>query len=209
MRLSLSVPPKKFKELFEFYNGYVKVLYSDMQVHNALPNEILFEINAAFDHLDRHYSLGETEEYACKQAYGHLKRSCLDIFKLKVKEAAKCYEKLCEIDIGIIDNGNFINELQRIVRRMKKQAVEARRFEGDKRGDHEQQILAFDKWQPAFKDAITIINDYYDSPKVDWAKRRIHRFNTKQFIFSMTASFVAGIIFWILIRLIFPGNPNP
>lgn len=180
-----------------------------MQVHNVLPNEVLFELNAAFDHISRHYIFSETEEYAAHQAYGHLKRSCLDIFKIKVNEAVKCYTTLCGIDTSVIDTGNFDKDLITIFGRMKRQAIVARRFEGDKRSDHEQKVLAFDKWQPAYNDAITIIENYYNNSKVDWAKKRMRQFNTKQFIFSMVASFAAGIVFWILIQLIFPGKPTP
>jgi hypothetical protein len=203
----LIIPPKTFKDLFEFYNEYVKVLYSDMQIHNALPNEVLFEINAAFDHVSRYYVLGESEEYAAQRAYGHLKRSCLDIFKLKVKEAIKCFDDLCRVDTSVIDLGQFDRDLIMIVGRMKLKAVEARQFEGDKRSDKEDKVIAFDKWQPAYDDAITIINDYYLNPKVDWAKKRMRLYTTKQFILSLAASFVAGILFWIVIHLLFPNSP--
>ena len=47
--------PTTFTELFEFYQNNVKLFYSAVQAENELPTEILFEINAAFDHLSRHY----------------------------------------------------------------------------------------------------------------------------------------------------------
>lgn len=53
----LPAPPKEpsnIAELFAFYHDYVKVLYSAVQTENALPQEVLFELNAAFDHLSRH-----------------------------------------------------------------------------------------------------------------------------------------------------------
>jgi hypothetical protein len=53
--------PQTFKEVFDFYNRYVKLLYCDVQATNVLPVEVLFELNAAFDHTSRHWVYGETE----------------------------------------------------------------------------------------------------------------------------------------------------
>ncbi len=49
--------PTTFEELFAFYHQYVKLLYSDVQTQNVLPAETLFEMNAAFDHVSRHWAL--------------------------------------------------------------------------------------------------------------------------------------------------------
>ena len=46
--------PKKFEELFKFYHEYVKLLYSSVQAGGSLPAEVLFELNAALDHVSRH-----------------------------------------------------------------------------------------------------------------------------------------------------------
>jgi len=99
--------PKTFEELFEFYDSYVKILYSSVQTENALPQEVLFEINAAFDHISRYWVLGESEEQAVSKAYSHLKRSCLDIFKIATKKAIDQYNELRQLDTSVIDNGEF------------------------------------------------------------------------------------------------------
>lgn len=65
--------PKNLNELFEFYYEFVKPLYSQVQVKNELPAETLFELNAAFDHLSRHWKYDQSEEEAVDKAYGHLK----------------------------------------------------------------------------------------------------------------------------------------
>jgi len=53
------MPPKTFEELFKFYLDYVKPLYSGIQVRNALPYEVLFELNAALDHISRKWTYRE------------------------------------------------------------------------------------------------------------------------------------------------------
>ncbi|MGH8556041.1 MAG: hypothetical protein ACRESZ_00995 [Methylococcales bacterium] len=104
----ITLPPSKpqtLTQLFEFYHEYVKVLYSYVQTENTLPSETLFELNAALDHISRMWIYSESEEEVVAQAYGHLKRSCLDIFKLKIREIRGQYDELRKIDTSTIDNG--------------------------------------------------------------------------------------------------------
>lgn len=42
------------KDVYRFYNEFVKVIYSEIEArNNTLPVELLFEVNSAFDHLKR------------------------------------------------------------------------------------------------------------------------------------------------------------
>src|SRR5690242_4609010 len=99
--------PKTFPDLFKFYHEYVKLLYSSVQTRNALPVETLFELNAALDHISRHWAYNESEAEVVDKALSHLKRSCLDIFRLKVKEQREQFKELRKVDTSIIDNGDF------------------------------------------------------------------------------------------------------
>src|SRR5690349_4139765 len=103
--------PTTIDKLVEFYYAEVKPLYSSVQLTNELPVEILFEINAAFDHLTRHWAYEETEEHVVDKAYSHLKRSCLDVFKITVKRAVEQFNELRGIDTSAIDNGEFDRKL--------------------------------------------------------------------------------------------------
>ena len=71
--------PTTFADLFKFYHEHVKILYSSVQVENVMPVELLFELNAALDHVSRHWCYGESEKEAVEKAYSHLKRCCLDV----------------------------------------------------------------------------------------------------------------------------------
>ncbi len=90
--------PTTFSELFKFYHEYVKLLYSSVQAGGTLPIEILFELNAALDHISRHWAYHEDEASVVDKAYSHLKRSCLDVFKLKVRDAHDQFAELRKID---------------------------------------------------------------------------------------------------------------
>ena len=74
------------QDVYKFYNEKVKIIYSEIEArNNVLPIELLFEIHSAFDHLKRIHVDGESAEEQAGKAYSHLKRGCLDAFKLKLK----------------------------------------------------------------------------------------------------------------------------
>ena len=195
-----SESPKTLEQLFEFYYIYVKPLYSRVQAQNELPFEVLFEINAAFDHISRHWYYDEPLEQAIDKAYGHLKRSCLDIFKLRLKEAIKQFNELSRIDTSIIDEGRFDAELVQLYTEIRELATEARLREGEYRSVGEEEN-AFELWQPVLDKCITLEQDFFANPKVNWAKNRESNFTQKQFFLSIVASFITGLvlafIFWL------------
>ena len=72
-------------DVYDFYNEKVKIIYSEIEArNNVLPIELLFEIHSAFDHLKRIHVDGEAADEQAGKAYSHLKRGCLDAFKLKL-----------------------------------------------------------------------------------------------------------------------------
>jgi hypothetical protein len=190
--------PKTVEELARFYNDYVKLLYCSIESENSLPVEVLFEINAAWDHLSRIWIYKEPEEHAVSKAHSHLKRSCLDIFKLRVKKAIDQYNELKTLDLSYLDNGEYEKNLVALIHRIKKGAIDARRSEGDTRYDDEHNTKAFDKWEPVFNDAAKIETDFYLHPRLEWAKKKdleVKRIITyKTIIISIVTSYVAGLL---------------
>jgi hypothetical protein len=163
--------PTSVPELVDFYYTFVKPLYSAVQLTNHLPVEVLFEINAAFDHLTRVWAYDEPEPEVVGKAYSHLKRSCLDIFKLHVKEARRQFDELRKIDTSIIDNGDFDRRLLECWQRLKATAREARVKEGDPKKDDAQAIYAFALWLPVYEDCVTLEKDFYCHARLDWARK--------------------------------------
>jgi len=178
--------PQTFAELFKFYHEYVKLLYSSVQVENELPTELLFELNATLDHVSRHWCYAETEKEVVEKAYSHLKRSCLDVFKLRVKKAVDQYNELTAIEISIIDNGEYERNLKSLIQKIRCAATEARRLEGLVKNAKDGNIQAFEAWHPVFDDCVRLEKDFYYHPKLNWAK--------KNGLWRKVKGFVLGVI---------------
>jgi hypothetical protein len=126
-----------------------------------------FEINAAFDHLSRHWAYGESEEEAVGKSFGHLKRCCLDIFKISVREARCQYDELRKLDTSMIDNGEFDKKLNALFTKISDGAVEARSLEG--KGDISD---IFGRWYSVLKDCLRLDQEFFHHPAVDWSKKQ-------------------------------------
>jgi len=185
--------PQTFDQLFDFYDKVVKLLYSAVQADNNMPQETLFEINAAFDHLARHWTEGEYEPFVAEKVYSHLKRGCLDIFKIIYRDAIDDYNNLSAIDTSIIDNGRFDADLWSLVSEMKTGARDARRLEG-RRAEDNGIDEAFDLWSKVFENCQKLREDFIGNPNVNWARRKTRMCSIKEFVFAVVASVVAGII---------------
>ena len=186
------------KEIYTFYNEKVKILYSEIEArNNTLPVELLFEIHSAFDHLKRFHIDGEPEDRCAEEAFSHLKRGLLDAFKLKLKYHNKDYGKLSRMkaDFHLIDNGMFWPSLLNKRKAIIKHAKEARIFEGKK--DIEE---AFESWYETSDLIDQFENEYFESPKIQWAKRIgfFHRF------WKFIIGIIIGVIGSAIVQYLFP-----
>ena len=201
-------PPSNLNDLFSFYHGFVKELYADASTSNTLPIETLFELNAALDHLSRRWVYQEhtSEKDAVGKAYSHLKRACLDLFKLRVKEAKRQYDELCRIDTSAIDNGDFDRGLREKYNEIRRLARDARKKEGTP--DTDDKVASFEPWKDVYIKCVDL-DGMYHHPKLKWAKRRgIIAFFRQQWI-----AFIMGIITGLLVCWIWdlahPVYPTP
>ncbi len=196
--------PENLGDLFHFYHGYVKLLYCESQTRNQLSNEILFEVNAAFDHLSRIWVYGEDEREVVSKVYSHLKRICLDVFKLKLKDTRDQYKKLLLTDTSIIDNGKFDTNLHQLMSRIRNQATEARRREGQP--DHNGGLAqAFDLWQEVYKDCEMLQSEFFLNPSLDWAKRKNRRKRLRDMLYGfLVGGVLVGLTQTFLVETIWP-----
>lgn len=195
--------PDTIPELFEFYYKDFKPLYCFIQSRNELPVELLFEINAAFDHLSRKWHYSQNEQDVVHAASAHLKRGCFDVFKIAVRETVDRYNQLCKnIDTSIIDNGDFDKKMHLLIANIRNTSVEARKKEGDSR-DPVQWNEAYELWKPVFENCIEFEKNYYLNPKIEWAKHKQRwknwRIRVEGFIVGVLASLIAGIILFLLV----------
>ncbi len=130
--------PGNLDELFNFYYEDFKPLYNRLHIKGEPPLEMLFEINAAFDHISRHWYYQEAEAVAVDQSCRHLKRGAFDAFKIILLDTMDKYNELLGVDTSIIDNGEFDRSLKKLVAGIENTANS---------GPHDSWLLW---WLPAF-----------------------------------------------------------
>lgn len=181
--------PKTIQELFDFYHGYVKLLYSRVQASNVLPQETLFEINAALDHISRLWVYQEPEQEVVHHAFAHFKRSCLDIFKIIVRDTIDMYQEIKKVDTSIINNGEFDRQLHLLIRSIKKKSTEARRLEGrQSKDDHV--VLAFEPWTEVYAECIEFEHNFFLNPNLEWARRK----QRKRRVIDICLGFLGAVV---------------
>jgi hypothetical protein len=186
--------PNTLPELFRFYIDTVKPLYSTVQLSGSLPVEVLFEINAALDHVSRVWTYEDPEPEAVEKAFSHLKRSCLDIFKLAVKQAMDNFRELRKTDTSIIDNGKFDHDLIQLVAAIKDGARDARANEGNTRHDDGAAVYAFDLWSPVYANCIRLETDFFNNPNVSWAMKKQVKGRIRDIGIGLVMGIIASII---------------
>jgi hypothetical protein len=185
-----------FQDLFDFYYKDYKPLYSDVSAANHLSQETLIEVAAAFDHVARHFSIdGNNESDCANEAISHLKRACLDMYKLEYADTKDVYDVLCKLPINLIDNGAFEKKLHALFAETRKLAKEARSLEGMKRTDSP--LPAFDKWGQVYNNCKRITsNEFQLNPNVDWAKRKRDRKDTLYAIITILSVVLAILTYF-------------
>lgn len=188
------------REVFQFYNDTVKVLYSEIEArNNTLPVELLFEIHSAFDHLKRIYIDNESEDESCKKAFSHLKRGLLDAFKLKLKYFNDDCNKLLnkKADLRIIDSGTYLTDLlndrKNIINTAKLARLEESKINID---------LAFENWCAVSKQIDDFEAKYFDSAKIKWAEKQSFFHFNANFWLGVLAGIISGIAVTLLFELI-------
>jgi hypothetical protein len=185
--------PQTLGEVFRFYHEYVKLLYCDVQATGTLPVEVLFELNAALDHMSRHWVYGESETQVAKKVYSHLKRSCLDIFKLRVKDTVEHYRELQKLDLSSLDNGEFEKGMRILAHDIRVEARAARQREGYIANDTDGYIEAFAVWEPVYEKCIIFDQKFYQQhSNIDWARKRGFRLTIKKFVLGIVTAALVG-----------------
>jgi hypothetical protein len=189
----------KEKDVYQFYNDKVKILYSEIEArNNSLPIELLFEVHSAFDHLKRIHVDGESEDHCAGKAFSHLKRGLLDAFKLKLKYHNDAYKKLMKsrIDLRLIDNGRFLPSLLKKRKTIINIAKEARLSEGKEGVD-----VAFEKWYEVSGLIDQFEEEFFEPAKIQWAKM----LGFFHFSLSFIVGIIAGVIASAIVQYLFPG----
>jgi hypothetical protein len=193
----------EIKDVYVFYQDYVKPLYCEIEArNNSLPIELLFEIHAAFDHLKRIYVEQDEQGISCNKAISHLKRGSLDAFKLKLKyyhEDLKLLQN-SKIDFSLLDNGSFLPNLLAEKDVIINLGKAARMSESNPDPSE-----SFDIWSKTSE----AINDFYEKylsepSKFEWAKGKTFSWRNKDTWRGIAIGFFTGclssFIVWYLTK---------
>lgn len=139
-----------FLQVRDFYLTRYRPLYDHFVTNGEVPQELHAEVAAAFDHLFRFSSGGETSLCGtdASKVIAHIKRATFDAFKVLFKrEIREQYDRLHTTAYADVDNGEFLSEVHAAWIESSKIAKEARRLETAS-GDinTESWHAAFDKW---------------------------------------------------------------
>ena len=185
------------KEVFEFYEKYVKPIYSEIEAkRNNIPVELLFETYAAFDHIKRFYLNAEDENEALSKAIGHLKRGILDAFKLKLKYFNQDIEEFNKYSnsVELIDNGKFISDFIKEKNEIFALAKDARLTESIKSKEN-----AFEIWFQVSVKIDEFEHKYLNQlDKIDWANKKQFQWINKDMIRGVLIGIISSIIASIL-----------
>jgi hypothetical protein len=162
---------------------------------------MFFEVNAAFDHLSRHWYYREDESEVVKAASGHIKRGCFDAFKIIVTETVDHYAQLCRVDTSLIDNGEFERKMHVAIAEIRRGAVLARQAEGDSR-NVEAWHRAYELWEPVLLQCAEFDQAFFRNPKVEWAKKKTRYRTWRYRAEGLILAIVGGLLVWLLVYVL-------
>jgi hypothetical protein len=185
--------PSGLKELFDFYYQEFKPIYGELAASNEPSEEMLLEVNAAFDHLSRIWRYGDPEPETVHRVLGHLKRGCFDAYKIILRQATDHYKELKKTDTSIIDNGHFDQGMHALRAEIVRLSIEARTCEGDAR-DEKNWHTAFDGWQKVYVLCKRFEKDFFLNKNVEWARKKNRRKSVIQYLAGVATGVVSGIL---------------
>lgn len=185
---------KKLNEIYKDYIENIKPLIALIEAEREqFPITVFNELRAAYDHIIRCYeekTNNKIDEHV-KCLHGHNKRAKLDCFKeliLTYDDKIKLFKREYRYyNISIVDNGNFLADLNMGMDKSKKLTKEAKISEGK----HDNINIVLKKYSDAIDQYIntySLIEKFYENKKHVWVvNTRNKSIFIKILIFSLTA----------------------
>ena len=124
-----------------------------------------------------------------------MKRACLDSFKVRLRDTLRKHKELSKVDVTLIDNGQFKHKLNKLISEIKKGGIKARKLEGEIRSDSSDfRVPAFEDWMPVYHNCLKFEEDFYLSPRIEWAKKKGRWLKWKTLIVGTVIGVVLGNI---------------
>lgn len=122
-------------EILRKYQDIISVFVVELEVRDCeYPIEIFNEIRAIFTHLAR-FELCKSED-DLQAAESHVKRAVLDCYKylcISIAEKVKGFhQQYKNVDLSIIDNGDFLRQLNELDNKCRNAYISAKKADGKK-----------------------------------------------------------------------------
>lgn len=178
-------------ELFTYYESKFKPLYADLVVVLAgKPEQIAFEIEAAFSHLAVAHLNDDLYDKNIDKAYGHLQRASLDAVKIMWLTYKKRADSIAR-DIDLIRYASSVPDYE--FRKKNKEAEEklriARHNETSNTGkDLSESIEQYYQVAHLYKELIDLIDGHLEKDYMRLKKK----FLTKEVLYSFIVGFLSS-----------------
>ena len=157
-------------EINDIFSSYLETLTSVITIYEVLtgqfPIAIANEIRAIFTHLARVSCTELSEEHRkenVKQAQRHMKRAILDGYKYSCLAYFDNYnhflKEYANIDLSLIDNGEFILKTSQLFDQAKKSLIKAKKIETNPGNTEDQLYENYEEAYRYFSELYLYVND--------------------------------------------------
>jgi hypothetical protein len=168
----------KLKNHYESYNHVIKPLIAAYEAREHIfPTPIFNEIRAFNDHISRCYLDGADEAFVDKQltrAGRHITRLILDLYKYMITSFHKGREsfeiKTKNVDLSIINNGDFLNNFTTLKTKSINALREAKRIEAITTSTQEEIFTHFEIAFNLYQENEALIESNFK--QINWAKNK-------------------------------------
>lgn len=195
--------PRDLEELRAFYCKEYRPLYDRFVAAQEVPQELHFEVAAAFDHLMRHPGTsGKSRQDDFNRVVGHLKRATFDSFKLTFEhDIAERVERLSHPRYVNVEDGKFQPRIRKMFNEAVMIARTARELEHGDNEDYQAWGMAFDAWKQILPIADTLMAEE-NSEKVLRVRNprlqdRLREYGTK-FGWLIIGAFISWLVTHVL-----------
>jgi len=186
--------PKNLDELRVFYCREYRPLYDRFIASQEVPQELHFEVAAAFDHLMRSpLEDGRFRQEDFDRVVGHLKRATFDSFKLAFEhDIAERVGRLSHPRYADVEDGKFQPRIRKMFNEAAVLAQRARSLEHGDTEDYRAWGDAFDAWRKILPIADALMEEE-NSEKVLRVRNPRLRERLKAW---------GGNLFWIVVGIL-------
>jgi len=165
-------------EHYSSYNNVIKPLIAAYEAREQVfPTPIFNEIRAFNDHVSRCYIENASKDFIDKQllrAGRHISRIILDLYKYLIisfsEEIKKFEKKTKNVDLSLVNNGEFYREYSSLRSSSIISLKEAKRLEATTDSDQNDIFSKFEESFNKFQETDNLITSHFS--EINWAKTK-------------------------------------